>query len=84
MKILHVVDVKKPSGNGVAVAVREYAEHESKFCQVGVLNLGTRFSFDDNVDVFCDWTKKNILDYYRPDIVIFNEVYKRKYLKIQE
>ena len=86
MRILHVVDVKNPNGNGVVVAVNEYARHEAKLAEVAIYNLGTKFSSLADVPIYHAESFRTISDlpndFARPDIVVFNEVYKWKYLEL--
>lgn len=88
MVILHIVDVKKPNGNGVIVAVDNYAKYESNKCDVAIYNLGNDiteyinsgvsvFSKDD-FSILCDLPSP----YNRPDLIVFNEIYKPEYLKL--
>ena len=82
MIILHITSISNPSGNGVAVAVNEYVKYESKYAKVGLYNLEGNI-YNNFCDSF-DGNYKNIQDlpkpFCKPDLVIFNEVYKPKYI----
>ena len=85
MNILHITSITNPKGNGVAVAVKNYIKYESKYANVGVYNLE-----DEITENFCqnyDYKKyKKIKElpkpFNKPDLVIFNEVYKPKYINL--
>lgn len=84
MIILHLTDIKKKNGNGVSEAVKCYVKYESKLAQTALYNLNSNLDVD-SVQEF------NFNDYHciddlpepfnKPDIVVFNEVYKLEYLK---
>lgn len=85
MNILHITDIKNAKGNGVAVAVQDYIKYESKIENIALFNLS------DNVE--CDIETKYNYDKFKkiselpkpfnkPDLVVFNEVYKPKYIKL--
>ena len=85
MTILHITDIAQISGNGVAVAVTEYLKHEMKETNVAAYNL------DDNIvaEGIKTYNSKNYNQitllpepFNKPDLVIFNEVYKPKYIKL--
>ena len=85
MKILHVTSIANSDGNGVAVAVKNYVKYESQKAYVALYNLES-----DLNDTACN--NYNYRDYKciselpepfsNPDIVIFNEVYKTKYIEL--
>lgn len=82
-KILHITDISNPIGNGVAVAVNSYIAYESKYVDVGSYCLNEKIG-DKNIFLGRDYL--NIKDlpngFNKPDLVIFNEVYKIKYIKL--
>lgn len=85
MNILHIADIANEKGNGVAVAIKEYLKYEKKYCHVAIYNLNSNIAVD-GVDSF-SYTKFNSINnllkpYNRPDLVIFNEIYKKNFLKI--
>ena len=85
MIILHITDILKAEGNGVAVAVGNYIKYETQNNEVGLYNLGNNFKSD-----YCksysgnDYNKISELPkpFCKPDLVVFNEVYKPKYIKL--
>lgn len=85
MNILHVTDILKCEGNGVAVAVSNYASQENKKFNVAIYNMNDNL-LSDGVRTFNYSNYKKISDlpapFNNPDLVIFNEVYKPKYLKL--
>ena len=85
MKILHISSIKNIKGNGVAVAISEYLKNEKKYCDVAVYSLKTPIIVD-NIDCFDykEFNKISLLPngYNKPDLVIFNEVYKKEYIKL--
>ena len=85
MKILHIIDVNNPIGNGVAVALEKYVEHESKNNEVAVYDLHSNYKLNNyRVFKYADYSSINELPepFNKPDIVVFNEVYKPKYIKL--
>ena len=87
MIILHVTDLIKAEGNGVAVAVNNYVKYESKDNEVAVYNLDNPIQNDD-IKLFNYKEYNKIIElpepFCHPDIVVFNEVYKPKYIKLYE
>lgn len=85
MIILHITSIMNPKGNGVAVAVGDYIKYESKYATVGLYNLESNL-LDDFANSFMDSKYKLISElpapFCNPDIVVFNEVYKPKYIKL--
>lgn len=83
MIILHIIDVPKVAGNGVAVAVNNYAEYECKNNKVCIYCLNDNIN-NKNVEIYNQREYKHINDlpapFNKPDVVIFNEVYKTKYI----
>jgi len=85
MKILHITSITHPEGNGVAVAVNNYIKYESKYATLALYNLE-----GDLHNYFCENynydTYKKIEElpepFCNPDLVIFNEVYKPKYINL--
>ena len=83
--VLHVTDLSTINSNGVAVAVKQYLKYEKNKANVAVYNC--------NKDVKCGGVKvfnrknyRKISDlpgiYSHPDLVIFNEVYKPRYIRM--
>ena len=85
MVILHITDILNAKGNGVAVAVNNYTIYESKNNDVGLYNLDDTIE-NCNCKSFSYDNYKKILNlpkpFCQPDLVIFNEVYKPKYMKL--
>lgn len=85
MKLLHITKVNVINTNGVVSAIKNYMIYENKYADVGIYNLDQDFECSCN-NIF------NIKDYSfidklpsgfdKPDLVIFNEVYKMEYIKM--
>lgn len=86
MKILHIIQTKNANGNGVAVAVTNYLKYLSKNNDVALYNLKDDIEVPKKVSLFVCKKFQNIKSlpngFSNPDIVIFNEVYKKEYLKL--
>lgn len=85
MVILHVIDIENSNGNGVATAVSNYCKYLQKYENVAIYNLNAVITSDGvNNFEFSDYKTISELPtpYNKPDIVIFNEVYKPKYIKL--
>ena len=89
MVILQLIDVKNPNGNGVIGAFKNYVKYEKKYCNIGVYNLGSiesKKAIDESIPFFSIYDFNSIsclpTPFNNPDLVVFNEVYKKKYLKI--
>lgn len=85
MIVLHITDIKKPYGNGVAEAVKQYVKHEQPLCDVALYSLNKNLENTGTKEFNCK-EYSNILSlpkpYNNPDLVVFNEVYKKKYLEL--
>mgnify|MGYP004538562419 FL=1 len=85
MNILHITDIANSKGNGVAVAVNDYLKYENVENNVAVYNLDSPIG-NEKIQKFSfsEYKKLSSLPepFNKPDIVVFNEVYKIKYLKI--
>lgn len=88
MIILHVIDVSKTECNGVVTAVKSYLEYEKKYATVALLCLDKRIDVDGvETFIYSKSDNKGMLDklpalFSKPDLVIFNEVYKPRYIKL--
>ena len=85
MNILHITDIANPEGNGVAVAVENYAKYLSLKANVAIFCLDGNIG--DNKVLTYNYSKYDKIEnlpkpYSKPDIVVFNEVYKPKYIKL--
>lgn len=84
MKILHIADIKNPNGNGVAHAIKEYLKYEKKYCKVALYCLGSDIQIED-VRTYSNQKYKYLDElpdgFNKPDLIIFNEVYKKEFLK---
>ena len=85
MVILHVTSIAHPEGNGVAVAVSNYVKYENKDNDVALFNLEGNLN-NSNCDNYNykEYKKINELPepFCNPDIIVFNEVYKPKYIEL--
>ena len=85
MVIIHVTDIANPNGNGVAIAVSDYLNSEGRLAYVASYNLGKEIA-SDNAKHFSSAKYLSIeylpKPYNKPDLVIFNEVYKPNYIRI--
>ena len=85
MNILHVTSITNPEGNGVAVAVNNYIVYEEKYAKVSSYNLEGKI-LNKHSKCYSADEYKNIAElpepFNKPDLVIFNEVYKPQYIKL--
>ena len=85
MKILHISSIYNIKSNGVAVAVSSYLKNESKYCDVAIYNLKTDIEVN-SVKCFNykNYNQISLLPdgYNKPDLVIFNEIYKKQYINL--
>lgn len=83
MVILHITDVANVNGNGVAVAVNNYLKYESmnnivaSYYLSGCVGEKNKYSYEKYKTISSLPSPFN-----KPDIVIFNEVYKIKYISL--
>lgn len=85
MKLLHITSITNPKGNGVATAVINYLKYESKYAKVALYNMESNLNIENikNYNLSKYNKLKNVIeDFSKPDLVIFNEIYKMEYLKI--
>lgn len=85
MKILQISSIKNASSNGVVVALTSYLKYESKYAEVALYNVNTNIIID-NINCYSNVDYKTISSlpngFNNPDIVVFNEVYKKEYIKL--
>ena len=85
MKILQISSIKNASSNGVVVALTSYLKYENKYADVALYNVNTNIIVD-NVNCYSSVDYKTISSlpngFNSPDIVVFNEVYKKEYIKL--
>lgn len=81
LNILQILDVDDAAGNGVADAVKKYVEYEgaSLWC------INDTIKVPDSITTISSRSKTMhdvISEIGKPDLVIFNEVYKKEYLRL--
>lgn len=85
MNILHIADISNANSSGVAHALIKYLKYESSKTNVSIFNINENVTYDKvNSFNYKKYTKISELPkpYNKPDLVIFNEVYKPKYIKL--
>lgn len=90
MVILHIAYVVNDKANGVSVVVPRYVREQSKSQKVALLNISDEVIKDktNNLLIFNNYdSNKSILEqleepFNKPDIVIFHEIYRYKFIKM--
>ena len=84
MKILHITSITNPKGNGVAAAVENYFKYEKKIVEVAIYNIEKDIVHDDMSFNYTNYKTISSLPkgFNKPDLVIFNELYKIKYISL--
>lgn len=87
MNILHIAFIVNNKANGVSIVVPKYVEEQSKYENVGLLNLSSYVITEKigNAKIFdCTNISINQLEepFNKPDLVIFHEVYRYPFIKI--
>ena len=85
MNILHITSITSSKTSGVYHAVSKYLYYEKKYSNVAVLNVQEQLEISGvssyNYQEY-NTISKLPLPFNKPDIVIFNEVYKKEYIKL--
>lgn len=87
LKILHVSEIDNNFSKGTSVIIPQYVLYQKEIGhKVGLLNCNsTKLLKFDNIDnIFSKEDNKDfmVFEKFKPDIVIFHEVYKPSYIKI--
>lgn len=87
MVILHIANINSDVCNGVCVVAPQHVKAQQQYETVGLINL-TGYKYD-NVDNQLEFKEPFLLETLpeplcKPDIVVFHEVYRPKYLKISK
>ena len=84
LTILHIIDVMDTQSNGVAIAVKNYVEYESRFENVAMFCLNSKPKTSSKLYSYKDYKTIEELPepFNKPDLVVFNEVYKPKYIRL--
>lgn len=86
--VLHICYIDNNKCNGVSTVVPKYYLHQKKLCNVGILNCTSTkinslkkeknlFLYDDHSDI-----SELPQPFNKPDLVVFHEVYKLKYVPL--
>lgn len=86
MKILFIAKPLSKKGNGVVSALKNEILYLQKYTQVALYNIGVELESDIAQTVFSDTDYPTISSlpqpFDKPDIVVFEEVYKLEYYKL--
>lgn len=84
MKILHIMKVRRVECNGVATSVLSQLKYENKIEEVALFDLNNNVIDEYEYPVFNIKKYSTISslpnNWNKPDLVIFNEIYKKEYL----
>ncbi|MBR3157412.1 glycosyltransferase [Candidatus Saccharibacteria bacterium] len=84
--ILHVCDVDYNQCSGVSSVVPNYFVYQNKYATVGIFNCSSvrveKLKDEKNVFYYDDYRRISMLPepFDKPDLIVFHEVYKPKYL----
>lgn len=85
MNILHITSITSAKSSGVAHAVIKYLKYEKKIVNVAVLNIKEKIESKDVKSYnYYEYNSISKLPepFNKPDLVVFNEVYKPEYIKL--
>lgn len=86
INVLHISKIDNNMSKGTSVVIPEYILSQNKFCNVGLLNCNnlklSKLSNINNVFMLSDNKNMGVFKQFKPNIVVFHEVYKPYYLRI--
>lgn len=86
MKILFIAKPLSGKGNGVVSALKNEILHLQKIAEVALYNIGVELDKDIAENIFTSAKFPDIsslpFPYNKPDIIVFEEVYKLEYIKL--
>ena len=85
MRIFQIGNVRSNGLSGVSIVVPQYIKHQIGFCRLLFINLKKeRISDIEEQHIYSGLKdfKRLFATYFKPDLVIFNEVYYKQYLCI--
>lgn len=86
MVILHIAKIDNSPYSGVCVVVPKHVMHQADFATVGLMNVHEEPELDainDLIEYTEPFDINNMAEpFNKPDLVVFHEVYKKKYLAL--
>ena len=85
MNIFQIGNVISNGLSGVSIVVPQYIKHQTKFCKLLFINLKKeRIEGIKDQHIYSNLKDFELLfnKFFKPDLVVFNEVYYKQYLKI--